>query len=149
MNKKNSATKMLAIVGTVLTWLPILAPIFFTVIFFMARGQFRFDFLMPAELFLLFLFGGGLLTWAAWQAHRHQKLIGWAWGGAVAFVALSQGLAVVTGLAHGDVEPGGWEWLLVITALALYTLAIIITGVGGILLLRNLFRPSQPLPKHP
>ncbi len=146
MTKKDSLTKILAVVGTVLVWLPILAPIFFTLIFLIKEGEFRFDFLMPAELFLVFLFGGGLLTWAAFQAHRHQRFIGWTWGGAVGLVVLSQVLTIVTGLASGDVETGGWQWVIVLALLVIYSLAIIATGVGGIFLLRDLFKPSQPLP---
>ncbi len=37
---------------------------------------FRFDYLMPAELFPATLVGGGLLIWAALRAHSRRRLIG-------------------------------------------------------------------------
>jgi hypothetical protein len=53
-------------------------------------------------------------------------------------------MAVVTGLANGDTAPGGWAWALVLTMLAGYMLAVIMIGIGGVLLWRNLFRfPSK------
>jgi hypothetical protein len=61
MEKKDVLTKILAIVGTVLVWIPILAPVVFSVIRFIAQRRFRFDYLMPAELFPAALVGGGLL----------------------------------------------------------------------------------------
>jgi hypothetical protein len=142
MAKKNVFTKILAVTGTVLAWLPILAPIIFSVIALIAMRRFLFDYLMPAELFLVALVGGGLLLWAAFRARSRQRLIGVALAAAVGLLASTQGAAFATGLAHGDTEPGGWEWALVLTLLAGYWLALIILGIGGVLLVRGLFRPS-------
>jgi len=143
MENKGAFTKGLAITGTLLVWLPILAPILFSLILFIQRRLFRFDYLMPAELGL-FAFGGGiLLLVAAISARSHQKLIGWGLGIACITVVGGQALAVVTGLADGSTEIGGWQWVLVLGSLVLYTLAIIGVGVGGILLLRDLFKPQQ------
>lgn len=143
MENKGALTKGLAITGTVLVWIPILAPILFSLILFIQRQIFRFDYLMPAELGL-FAFGGGiLLLVAALRTHSHMKLIGW--GLVIAFVMIvgGQALAVVTGLADGSTEIGGWQWALVLGSLILYTLAIVDIGVGGILLWRDLFKPRQ------
>jgi hypothetical protein len=52
-------------------------------------------------------------------------------------------LAVVTGLASGETEPAGWPWALVLASLAGYALALVAMGVGGALLLRDLFRISR------
>jgi hypothetical protein len=142
MQKKSIFTKLLAIIGTVLAWLPILAPIFLTVIFFIDTRIFRFDYLMPAELFLVALVGGGLLLWAAIRARSRQRLIGWGLAIAVGSLVGCQAAAVVLGLAHGDTEPGGWEWVVVLALLASYCLALIVVGAGGIMLLRDLFKPS-------
>ena len=77
MENKGILNKILASVGTVLVWIPILAPILFSLIFLVQRQLFRFDYLMPAELGL-FAFGGGiLLLVAAIRTHSHMKLIGW------------------------------------------------------------------------
>ena len=143
MENKGVLTKILAIVGTVLVWFPILAPILLSTILFIQRQIFRFDYLMPAELGL-FAFGGGiLLLVAAIRARSHVKLIGWGLGIAFVMVVGGQALAVVTGLASGETEPTGWQWILVLGSLAAYSLAIVAIGIGGILLLRDLFKPHQ------
>ena len=143
MENKGAFTKGLAIAGTVLVWLPVLAPIVFSLIRFIQRRVFQFDYLMPAELGL-FAFGGGiLLLVAAIRTRSHMKLIGWGLGIAFVMIIGGQALAVVTGLASGAAEPAGWQWTLVLSSLVLYTLAIIGIGVGGIWLLRDLFKPQQ------
>ena len=143
MENKGVLTKILAIAGTVLVWFPILAPILITTILFVQEQIFRFDYLMPAEL-RLFAFGGGiLLLVAAIRAHSHAKLIGWGLGIALLLIVGGQALAVVTGLADGSTKIGGWQWILVLGALILYALAVIEVGIGGILLLRDVFKPRQ------
>lgn len=98
----------------------------------------RFDWLMPAELFVVALVGGGALLWAAIRARSRRALIGWSLGIAVVSLVGSQALAVVTGLASGATEPAGWPWALVVALLALYSLALVAMGVGGVLLIRDL-----------
>jgi hypothetical protein len=148
MEKKNTFTKVLAIAGTSLVWLPILAPMLFSVAAFINMRIFRFDYLMPAELLPVVLVGGGLLIWAALRARSRGKLIGWSLGSAVGLLVLGQVLAVVTGLASGKAEPSGLRWALVISFLAAYVLAVIVSGVGGVLLLRDLFKsPRMPTEK--
>ena len=138
MGKKDLLTKILAIVGTVLAWFPILAPILLSIAALIQRGRFLFDYLMPAELFPFALAGGGLLLWASLRARSRRGWIGGGLGAAILLLFGTQGIAVVTGLASGETETGGWQWALVIGALILYILALIALGVGGILLLRDL-----------
>jgi hypothetical protein len=143
MENKGVLTKILAVAGTVSVWFPILAPILLSTILFIQRKIFRFDYLMPAELGL-FAFGGGiLLLVAAIRARSYWKLIGWGLGIALITIVSGQALAVVTGLADGTTEVGGWQWALVLGSLIVYTLAVVAVGVGGILLLRDLFKPRQ------
>ena len=52
-------------------------------------------------------------------------------------------LAVVTGLASGETEPAGWWWALVLASIVVYALVLIAIGIGGLLLLRDLFRTPQ------
>lgn len=144
MNNNSLLTKVLAIIGTVLVWLPILAPILFSAIRFFARGRFRFDYLMPAEFFPLALAGGGLLLWAALRARAYRGIIGWGIGIAVGMLVGGQLLAEVTGLASGEIEPTGWQWVLVLASLAAYSLAVVAVGIGGVLLSRSLFKVSPP-----
>jgi hypothetical protein len=97
------------------------------------------DYLMPAELFPAFIVGGGLLIWAACRARSRKRPIAWGVGVAVGSLFLSQLLAVVTGLASGATQPTGWAWALVAAGIAVYVGAVIATGVGGVLLVRDLF----------
>jgi len=140
MEKKGIFTKALAISGTVLAWIPILAPVLFAAASRIQAGMFRFDYLMPAELFPAALAGGCLLLWAALRARARRGLIGGSLAGAVVLPVVGQALASATGLASGRTEPTGWPWALVLASLALYVLALLVLGVGGVLLLRDLFR---------
>jgi len=143
MEKKGVLTKILAIVGTVLVWFPILAPIVISAVVTTRSHRFRFDYLMPAELFPFALVGAGLLIWAALRARSRRGLIGWGFGIAAGLLIVGQVLAVVTGLASGETEPTGWRWAAVLTSLVVYSLAIVVTGVGGVLLLSDLFKPAR------
>jgi hypothetical protein len=132
-------TRLLALLGTTAVWLPIAATLATSVMSSARAETFRMDYLMPAELFPAFIVGGGLLIWAAHRAHRHKRLIVRGVAVAVGSLVLSQLLAVVTGLASGAMLPTGWPWRLVVAGLAVYTGAVIATGVGGVLLVRDLF----------
>ena len=143
MDKKGILTKFLAIAGAALVWFPILAPLLLSVFVSIRSGRFRFDYLMPAELFLFALSGGGLLLWAALLARLHRGLIGWSLAIAIGLLVGGQALAVVTGLASGETEPTGWSWALVLASLVAYILSLIAMGVGGLLLLRDLFKTSR------
>jgi len=63
MEKKGTLTKVLAIVGTVLAWFPLLALVLASAAVLLRGRVFHFDYLMPAELFPFALAGGVLLLW--------------------------------------------------------------------------------------
>ena len=140
MEKKNVLTKILAILGTVLIWLPVLAPFLLGAGSLLRSGRFRFDYLMPAELFPIALLGGGLLLWASLRAHSHTKLIGWGLAIAVGLLFGGQALAVVTGLASGETEPTPLLMALVLGPILIYALILAAIGIGGVLLVRDLFK---------
>jgi hypothetical protein len=142
MKEKGVLTKTLAIMGTLLVWVPIAAPILLAAAELIKEGLFRLDYLMPAELFPLALVGGGLLLWASWRRRSRRGLIGWSLVSAVILLVGLQELAEVTGLASGRTAPGGWQSALVTAGLIGYILAVVVTGVGGALLLRDLFKPG-------
>src|SRR5512137_1692582 len=137
LQSKAILSKILAVFGTLLVWLPVAAPVFFSVVGLIDSGFFNFDYLMPAELFPLVLVGGILLLWAALRMHERRALIGWVLGAALVLLIASQGLAVATGLADGRIEPTGWQGALVLGMLIAYDLAVIVLGVAGILLVRD------------
>jgi hypothetical protein len=119
------------------------APLFLWGIRF-ARGQpANFDFLMPAELFPVALFGGGLLLWAALRARLRRGLIGWCLVAAVVLLVGGQGLAIVSGLASGEIGPTSPWMVVVMASILLYALALAGLGVGGALLLRDLFKAEK------
>jgi hypothetical protein len=142
MTTRDTLTKFLAGAGTLLAWLPIVAPLVLAVGAYVTRGRFLLDYLMPAELFPIALIGGGALLWAALRAQEYGAWIGRSLAVAIGLLFASQGLAEVTGLASGETAIGGWQWLLVLAMLAGYVLALAATGVGGILLLRDQLRRS-------
>ncbi len=135
--KKTTLTKILAITGTLLSSLSIVAPFFFSTIFLFRSGRFHFDYLMPAELFPLVLVGGGLLLWAAIRAHSQVKLIGWSFGLAIFLLFASQALAVATGLASGEIENTSPWMAVVMGGITGYTLMVFLLAIGGFLLIRN------------
>ena len=147
MKKKGVLTKILAIAGTALVWFPILAPILLSVVFIITSHIFRFDYLMPAELFPFALVGGGLLIWAAVRERSRLKLVGWGLGIAAGMLVGGQELAVFTGLASGKTEPVGWRWILVLASLIIYLLALIVMGIGGTLLVNDSFKTPRSLAK--
>ncbi len=144
MKKRDALSKILAVAGTVLVWLPILAPAVLALLRLIQIGRFLFDYLMPAELFPAVLVGGCLLFWAAWRARSQRKLIGWSLGLTAAFLLAAVGLAEVTGLASGATGPAGWPWALVLAAFAGFWIALLALAVGGILLLRGLPANTPP-----
>jgi hypothetical protein len=138
MAKKDIFTKILAITGLILVWLTILAPVILAIVSLIGGGGFRFDYLLPAELFIAALAGGFLLLWAALRARSLVKWVSWALILAVLILVGSQTLAVVTGLAEG--KPAGEGWFqLVLGMIALYDLLLVALGVGGWSLTRALF----------
>jgi hypothetical protein len=133
--------RTLAVVGTVIVALPLLAPVVFTLIRLAQAGDFRFDFLMPAELYPLYLVGVMLLLIAAVRTRLLWFPIGASVAGSFALLALSQWLAVLTGLASGDTPAEGWPFVLVLSLLAGSIAAMVGTVVLGVrlaVLLRQL-----------
>jgi hypothetical protein len=132
MGKKDALSKILTVVGTVLVWFPILAPLVLGFISLGMDGIYRLDYLMPAELGILVFIGGALLIWGAIRARLRRGLIAWGFGLAAGSIAIL--------VSFGDVVPGSLEWAIAIGLLITYTLAIMIMGSGGILLWRDLFK---------
>ena len=139
MDDKSIFTKSLALVGTIIVWIPILFTVITSVIGTIYSRRLLFDFLMPAELFLIALVGALLLLCAARRARSYQKLIGWGLVAAIVFLVSSQGIAIATGLASGAIEPTGWPWAVVISSIAFYSFALIEIGIAGVLLVKKLY----------
>ena len=143
MGKKNLLTKICAIAGTMLVWLPVLAAILFSVIGLIRDGSFNLDFLIPAELGLVEFLGAGLLLLTAILSHSRLKWIAWCFGIAILLIVGGQSLAVVTGLASGAIEASGWQYLVTLGMIIGYDVALILLGIGGILLCRDQFSAAK------
>jgi hypothetical protein len=136
---RNWFTKLIAIAGTILNALPIAAPFVFSLLFYFTYKEWRFDYLMPAELSPLAIAGGALLLWAAIRMGTHRWFV--AGSLALAVIALfgSQGIAEVTGLASGEAPAEGLPLIAVITGLVIYILSVISRVVWGWRLIRQAF----------
>jgi ribokinase len=101
------------------------------------------DYLIPGEFFPAALIGGGLLIWAAIRAGIRRKLVIISLAAAVLMLFGSQALAVATGLATGKMEPVGIWWVIVLGMMGVYTLMVIVLGVAGCLLVKDLFQSGK------
>lgn len=139
MSKTDTLTRVLAIAGALLVWVPLVAPVLFLAVFLVQARQFRFDFLMPAELFPIGTLGAVLLLWAGVRARSRVRLIAWGFGIAIALLVGAQAVAVVSGLASGAREPAGLWWVVALGSIAGYALAQVAVGIGALGLLRDVF----------
>jgi ABC-type glycerol-3-phosphate transport system permease component len=142
--KRGAVAKILAIAGTVLVWLPLLAPLVFAVAASLQQRGFLFDYLMPAELFPVVLAGGLMLVSGSLLARSRRRFVIASLAVAVVLLVGVQAFAAVTGMASGRIEATGWRWAVVLSGIIGYALAVTVLGVGGALLARDLFRSPQP-----
>lgn len=142
MKSSQVINRIVIILGTVLVLLPVAAPLIFGFFSLAGDGIYRLDYLMPAELFFVVLVGGLLLLFGAFRMKEFRGLIGGLLAAAVVFLFGSQGLAVVTGLADGSIEPTGWQFYLVMGGIILYDLLVVVLGVVGVWMIRSI-RPTQ------
>lgn len=139
MKRNNALIKGLAIVGSALVWAPVVAPLVFTRWGDLGTERFNFDWLIPAELFPVVAVGALLLLTATLLAHARRALTGAGMGVSAAMIVAGMVLAEVTGLASGETEPVGLPWILVTGAIAGYGAGIVVTGIAGLLLIKDLF----------
>ncbi len=145
MRMHRSFDLVLAVLGTALAALPLVATLLTALLGSAAARRFLLDFLMPAELAPAAFGGGALLLLVAFRSHRRRVTIGASLGLAlVAFAAVSAS-AVRTGLASGEVAPRGAPLALVIGLLAVYTVAVVALTVEGGRLVRDLHVAARRL----
>ena len=140
MANQNRFTKILAISGTSLVWLVMLAPVVFSLIRIIREAPFRLDYLLPAEVLPLVLVGAGLIIWAGIRAKSRVKQTAWALGIGLALLAAGLVTAQVTGMAEGTIGSEGFVYNLVLSTIIAYDLAVVGIGISGILLTRDLYR---------
>ena len=138
---RSTAARALAIAGTVLAGLPLVAPVVLMIVFLIAGGGFHFDFLLPGELFLVVVAGGAVLFAAALLTRRHRRLVGALLAAVGLLFFANAGLAAVTGLASGRTAAEGWPLVVVAGSYAIYVAAVVALFAVGVILCRELFRP--------
>lgn len=142
--KKNSVfTRILAIVGIVLTWFPIFVAIliFVTVIF--RDHEFHFDYLMPLELFFVSLAGGCLLVLASLISRSYQRLVLWGFALVIALRILVEANVYIRAAISDGNEPAEWMNTLIVIVCNVYTVSVVFLGFAGVLLATNLFRQPK------
>jgi hypothetical protein len=143
MTIKAVLTKILAILGSALIGLIMLAPVVIAVIRFIQMGRLHLDYLLPAELFPGILAGSLLLVVVAFWTRLRRKIIGWGLVASVILPVAGAGLASVTGLASGETEINTWQGVLLIGVFVLFYLAVVVVGIGGVLLVSDLFKAGR------
>ncbi len=146
MKKNLLAVRILAIIGTVLVWFPILATLVTGIIGSIYMKAARVDYLMPAELFPFVGAGSLMLIIAALLARSQRKWILWSFAAMILTLVGGQVVAMVSGLPSGRIEPEGFWWGVVLGSIILYILTIIAMGIGGILLIKSAFAHQEEKP---
>jgi len=142
MPKRDTLTRALAVVGTILEWTPLVATL--TTARLIPIESAHIDYLMPAELLPAAVLGAVLVFWAATRLRVHRAPAAWGLGAVVALPVASMIIAAVTGLASGALpadSPAAQPWIvLAAIVLVLYVLATVWTGVIGIFVTNAAFR---------
>lgn len=138
MENAGGLTKSLAVLGTVLAWVPVLAGLLAPWLRF-GGGSLDVYWYVPAALFPSAVLGGGLLIWAAARARWRRGVIIAGLAVATAAWAAASAVAMTSGLASGATQPGGAASAIVVALFVISTLAVVWIGMAGIMLVRHLF----------
>jgi hypothetical protein len=143
MKNKGLFTRVLAIAGTALVWIPVLATFIAGITASISRGKPTLDYLMPGELFLFALAGSVLLLWAAGWSHIFLKQIAVSFIALPVFLIACQTIAVTSGIASGARPAGGFAFAVMIAFFVLYVAALFYLCFMGIMFLRKLYRKES------
>lgn len=132
MADHQKAAFVCSVIGTVLLWIPIALTIVTSIAGSIFAGKLLMDYLMPAELFFLVLAGWILLIIGSGLSGRWKIPVVVTGAAALALLFGAQMIAVVSGLASGDIPAEGMIWYLVLGMLVLYDLLVIVLGIIGI-----------------
>ena len=137
MPKRQGFTRVLAIIGTVLLWLPVILVVVLTVGGVPKEvGWLPFSAVGAMDMFPVVVLGGGVLLWAALRARSHRKVLGLSLAAPVG--------SIVFGVVWSQPVPTGvWVLLVTMALIVLYWIGLLIAAVSGISLVRSLSsRPS-------
>lgn len=140
MKGKKLFSLVLAILGTLLAWLPGGAVLLFDVFQWVRSGTARVDYLLPAEAFPVILAGFILMLWVALREKLMVKPLAWTFGAAIAAVLIGMLVAKLSGLADGLIEPQGFWWSVMLGMILLYDLAVTVLGFMGFWLIGGIIK---------
>jgi hypothetical protein len=139
MGKHDTLAKILAIIGTILVALPLVAPLAFSLRFMGRPGGYHLDYLMPFEAYPVTLVGVVLLLWASFRAHARREAVGIAVGVMLGALALGAIAVRVTGIDQSVEQLETWKYILPSSLGGVSLLAQIGLIVVGCMLVRDLF----------
>jgi hypothetical protein len=143
MGKHDTLAKSLAVVGTVLVILPLLAPFVLGLGMMGTLGGFRLDYLMPFEIYPVTVAGAALLVWAAFRAHARRGAVAVAIAVMFGALVLATISAQVTGIANSPEQLETWKYVLTSTLAGISLAAQIALASIGVLLSRDLLGKHQ------
>ena len=140
--KHDMWNRTLSVLGTVLVWIGLLAPVIALVWRLLQGEPVTLEGTVPIAFFVVALLGGALLLWAALRDRFYRALVIISLGVAVGSMVLGQGFAGVAGLNAGAGTPTGgravWRWAM----FAIYLASLVALGIGGIWLTRHALEPA-------
>lgn len=147
MGKHDALAKTLAIIGTVLVVLPLLAPLALSLQSIGRPGGYQLDYLMPFEVYPVTLVGVALLVWASFRAHARKGAMGVAIGSMIGGLVLGAVAAQVTGIAQSAERLEAWKYVLTAGLFGVSGLAqIALVGVGCMLVRDLVAAPGDTAP---
>lgn len=149
MGKRDVLAKALAIIGVVLVALPILAPLVFGLMAVARPGGFRFDYLMPFEIYPLTLVGLVLVLIASLRSRLRRRAVGISIGMMLGGVVLGAVAATVTGIANSVETLETWRYAVVIAFGAASIVGQVALIAVGVMLIRDLFGRKKAEPVDP
>jgi hypothetical protein len=143
MGKHDALTKTLAVVGTTLLVLPLVAPLVLGLGLLGGPMGYRVDYLMPFEVYPIALVGMALVLWASIRAHARTKAVGAAIAVMLGGFALAAVAAQVTGIANSEEELEAWRYAVTIGFAAMSLLGQAALAAIGALIARDSIRASH------
>ena len=139
MGKHDALAKTLAIVGTLLVVLPLVAPLALSLRSIGRPGGYRLDYLMPFEVYPVTLVGMLMIVWASFRARLHKRAVGITIAVMLGALVLAGVAAQVTGIAQSVEQLETWRYVLTAGLGVVSILAQIALAVVGGMLVKDLF----------
>ncbi len=128
------------VLGVILVSIPVLTPLFLTILSIFRLGRPVFDYMLSGELFLLALTGFIVLSWTAFKIRRHGIFILTASTVSCAMLFTSQLIILIAGIISGESAPSDAAFAAASVFLIGYTVLLPFVAIGGILMAREILR---------